>query len=328
MAVVVSNPVVAPQYAGSLVAALRSKFATVEVHIVPDGESAKEWGSLQAILTKLADLGADRNVVLFALGGGVIGDLTGFAAAIYMRGVRFVQVPTTLLAQVDSSVGGKTGINLPQGKNLVGAFHQPQAVWADLDVLDTLPAREYSAGLAEVFKYGPLADPLFFEWLERNVDALMQRDRTAQVVAIRRSCEIKAAVVAADEREGGVRAILNFGHTFGHALEAGLGYGTLLHGEAVALGMMMATELSIRALDLDPQLLGRLRSLLERAQLPVRAPYLDPSRFLQLMRGDKKAAAGAIRYVLIPELGRACLQEAPDALALEAIASHSETTAG
>ncbi|MBH9576011.1 3-dehydroquinate synthase [Inhella proteolytica] len=323
LAVVISNPVVAPLYSSRLISALRTRFAAVELHVAPDGEVAKEWSSLQAILGKLADLGADRDVVLFALGGGVIGDLTGFAAAIYMRGVCFVQVPTTLLAQVDSSVGGKTGINLPQGKNLVGAFHQPQAVWADLDVLGTLPAREYSAGLAEVIKYGPVADPAFFAWLERNMDALMARDHTALMTAVRRACEIKAAVVAADEREGGVRAILNFGHTFGHALEAGLGYGALLHGEAVALGMLMATELSVRALGLDSQLLQRLKSLLERAQLPVRAPYLDPERFLQLMRGDKKAAAGSIRYVLIPVLGQACLQVAPDALALEAIASHS-----
>ncbi len=324
LAVVVSNPVVAPRYAAQLIAALRDKFAAVELHNVPDGEVAKEWGSLQAILATLADLGADRDVVLFALGGGVIGDLTGFAAAVYMRGVRFVQVPTTLLAQVDSSVGGKTGINLPQGKNLVGAFYQPQAVWADINVLASLPQREYSAGLAEVIKYGPVADPEFFSWLERNMDALMSRDQLALTTAVRRSCEIKAAVVAADEREGGVRAILNFGHTFGHALEVGLGYGRLLHGEAVALGMLMATELSVRLLGLAPQVLHRLGSLLERAELPVRAPYLEPEQFLQFMRGDKKATAGSIRYVLTPELGQACLQAAPDAIVLASIASHSD----
>jgi 3-dehydroquinate synthase len=260
-------------------------------------------------------------VTLFALGGGVIGDLTGFAAAVWMRGVRFVQVPTTLLSQVDSSVGGKTGINLPEGKNLVGAFHQPVAVWADLACLRSLPQRELAAGLAEVIKYGPIIDPRFFDWLEQHMDRLAAGDVAALAVAVRRSCEIKAAVVAADEHEGGIRAILNFGHTFGHALEAGSGYGELLHGEAVGLGMRMAAALSERVTGLPSDAGRRLGELLCRAGLPQRAPVLSDARWLALMRGDKKSQSGRIRYVLLRRWGEACLSEASDAEALAAVRS-------
>jgi 3-dehydroquinate synthase len=324
LAMIVSNATVAPLYAERLRQALMPVYQRVELLTLPDGECHKTWLSLQCIQTALAQAGADRKTTLFALGGGVVGDLTGFAAAVWMRGVRFVQVPTTLLAQVDSSVGGKTGINLQEGKNLVGAFHQPVAVWADLAVLDSLPRREFAAGLAEVIKYGPIADLPFFEWLEANMDLLVARDTAALSVAVRRSCEIKAAVVAADEQEGGLRAILNFGHTFGHALENGLGYGELLHGEAVALGMLMATQLSVARLGLEASWVNRMALLLQRAGLPTQAPRMEDSRFFALMRGDKKAEAGSIRYVLLPPgAGRATLVEASDEMALAAVRAHS-----
>ena len=252
--------------------------------------------------------------MLYALGGGVVGDITGFAAACYMRGVPFVQVPTTLLAQVDSSVGGKTAINHPAGKNMIGAFYQPRRVICDLDTLRTLPQRELLAGLAEVIKYGPIADAGFLDWLEQHLDALLARDPEALAHAVRRSCEIKAWVVGQDERESGLRAILNFGHTFGHAIEAGLGYGVWLHGEAVACGMVMAAALSVR-LELVPQAFAdRLVRLIERAGLPVRGPALGASRYLELMRVDKKAEAGEIRFVLLDAPGHAVLRAAPDAL--------------
>ncbi|MBN8504132.1 MAG: 3-dehydroquinate synthase [Burkholderiales bacterium] len=325
LALIVSNETVAPLYLGRLRSAIAPVFSRVEALVLPDGETHKNWLSLQAVQSRLAATQADRRTTLFALGGGVVGDLCGFAAAVWMRGVRFVQVPTTLLSQVDSSVGGKTGINLPEGKNLVGAFHQPMAVWADLTTLSTLPTREYAAGLAEVIKYGPIADPAFFDWLEANMDALVSRDPAALGVAVRRSCEIKAAVVAADEQELGLRAILNFGHTFGHALEAGCGYGTLLHGEAVALGMRMAATLSVSTCGLDADCAVRLNRLLDRAGLPAKAPVLSDDRFIGLMRGDKKAQGGGIRYVLLPSWGRAAMREAGDAEVLAAI--HSVPTA-
>ena len=320
---VVSNHTVMPLIGAALESTLAGAQFPVERLVLPDGEAHKNWTSLQSILTHWADAGADRHSVVLALGGGVVGDLAGFAASVYMRGLRFIQVPTTLLAQVDSSVGGKTGINLPQGKNLVGSFHQPIAVWADQTLLSTLPEREFCAGLAEVIKYGPIADAGFLSWLEQSMPALRARDPRTLAVAVRRSCEIKAAVVGADEREGGVRAILNFGHTFGHALETGLGYGTLLHGEAVALGMLMAAELSQRLLGGTPDLVFRLRRLLDAAGLPTRAPALEPDRFLALMRGDKKSVSGMVRYVLIPEVGSAALVAVPDALALECVAAHT-----
>jgi len=261
--------------------------------------------------------------VLYALGGGVVGDTTGFAAACYMRGVPFVQVPTTLLAQVDSSVGGKTAINHPLGKNMIGAFYQPLAVVCDLDTLKTLPPREMSAGLAEVIKYGPIADMAFFAWIEAHIDALRACDAEALAHAVQRSCEIKAHVVGQDEREAGLRAILNFGHTFGHAIEAGLGYGAWLHGEAVAAGMVMAAELSRELGLVEAAFVRRLTALIQRAGLPVRGAVIDAQdnagRYLQLMRVDKKAEAGEIRFVLIDEPGRAVVRGAPDALVRQVI---------
>jgi len=323
VALVVSNDVVAPLYATRLLAVLQGQHQRVELLTLPDGESHKRWDAVSLILDRLLALGADRHAVLYALGGGIVGDLVGFAAAIFMRGIAFVQVPTTLLAQVDSSVGGKTGFNHARGKNLIGAFHQPRAVWVDLTTLATLPDREYRAGLAEVVKYGPIADAAFFDWLEAHADDLNARDASALALAVRRSCEIKAAVVAADEHEGGIRAALNLGHTFGHALEAGLGYGTLLHGEAVAMGMVMAAQASVDVLGCDPAVLHRLQALLDRLGLAVRAPFLAPERFIELMMGDKKNQGGAIRYVLLRGMGAPVLAKLPHAQALSAIAAHS-----
>jgi len=322
-ALVVTNEVVWPLYGAQVVAALEGRYAAVHALVLPDGERFKTWEVLQRIFDRLLELGCDRKVVLFALGGGVVGDMTGFAAACYMRGVPFVQVPTTLLAQVDSSVGGKTGINHPLGKNMIGAFYQPQWVVCDLDTLATLPARELAAGLAEVIKYGPIADMALLDWLELHMPQLLARERGALAHAVRRCCEIKAAVVGADEREAGLRAILNFGHTFGHAIEAGMGYGTWLHGEGVAAGMVMAAELSQRLGLVDAALVARLRVLIERAGLPVQGPMLDTrdnaGRYLELMRVDKKAHAGEIRFVLLDGPGRAVVRGAPDALVREVI---------
>ena len=323
-ALIVSNSTVAPLYAQALRAALQQHYTQVHSVVLPDGEAYKDWQTLNLIFDALLQNSCDRKTVLFALGGGVVGDMTGFAAASYMRGVPFVQIPTTLLAQVDSSVGGKTGINHPLGKNMVGAFYQPQRVLCDLDTLQTLPAREVSAGLAEVIKYGPIADMAFLDWIETHIDALVARDVHALAHAVRRSCEIKAQVVSQDEREGGLRAILNFGHTFGHAIEAGLGYGDWLHGEAVGCGMVMAAHLS-QALGLvDEAFVQRLTRLIAAAGLPVRGPVLDATdnagRYLALMRVDKKAEAGAIRFVLIDGPGRACMRGADDALVRAVIA--------
>lgn len=323
VALIVTNEVVAPLYADRLRSALSSFHRKIGVLILPDGEIHKNWESVSKILDSMIDIGADRSSVIYALGGGVIGDLVGFAAAIYMRGVNFIQVPTTLLAQVDSSVGGKTGFNHAKGKNLIGAFHQPKSVWMDLTTLFSLPDREYRAGLAEMVKYGPIADPIFFAWLEQNANALADRDLWALGVAVRRSCQIKSAIVAADEREEGVRAALNFGHTFGHALEAGLGYGNLLHGEAVAMGMVMAVQASIFALGLHDVFLDRIQALLLRLGLPTRAPHLQLDRFIELMIGDKKNLDGSIRYVLLEGEGRAVLASLPHALARRAITAHS-----
>ncbi|RQO83847.1 3-dehydroquinate synthase [Acidovorax sp. FJL06] len=322
-ALIVSNTTVAPLYAASLRAALAGRYAQIHEVRLPDGEEHKNWQTLQLIFDVLLEQGCDRKTVLFALGGGVVGDMTGFAAASYMRGIPFVQVPTTLLAQVDSSVGGKTGINHPLGKNMVGAFYQPQRVVCDLDVLSTLPAREFSAGLAEVIKYGPIADMDFLDWLERHVGDLMAHDGTALAHAVRSSCEIKAAVVGQDEKESGLRAILNFGHTFGHAIEAGMGYGVWLHGEGVAAGMVMAAELSRRLGMVDEAFVQRLTTLIRRAGLPTKGPILDTQdnagRYLELMRIDKKSEAGEIRFVLIDGPGKAVVRGAPDALVREVI---------
>ena len=318
-ALIVSNTRVAPLYAQRLRQAIAGLYDAVSVLELPDGEAHKDWPTLNLVFDRLLADGCDRKTVLYALGGGVVGDITGFAAACYMRGVPFVQVPTTLLAQVDSSVGGKTAINHPAGKNMIGAFYQPRRVICDLDTLRTLPQRELLAGLAEVIKYGPIADAGFLDWLEQHLDALLARDPEALAHAVRRSCEIKAWVVGQDERESGLRAILNFGHTFGHAIEAGLGYGVWLHGEAVACGMVMAAALSVR-LELVPQAFAdRLVRLIERAGLPVRGPALGASRYLELMRVDKKAEAGEIRFVLVDAPGHAVLRAAPDALVREVL---------
>ncbi|WP_225781183.1 3-dehydroquinate synthase [Xenophilus sp. Marseille-Q4582] len=323
-ALVVSNTVVAPLYAQALVQALQGRFKAVHVLELPDGEAHKDWPTLNRIFDQLLSRGADRKTVLFALGGGVVGDMTGFAAASYMRGVPFVQVPTTLLAQVDSSVGGKTAINHPLGKNMIGAFYQPQRVLCDLDTLRTLPQREVAAGLAEVIKYGPIADMAFFDWIEANIDALVAREPAALAHAVRRSCEIKAAVVGQDEREAGLRAILNFGHTFGHAIEAGLGYGEWLHGEAVGCGMVMAIRLSQRLGGVDAAFAERLVRLVARAGLPTRGPALGAERYLELMRVDKKSEGGEIRFVLIDRPGSAVMRAAPDALVREVLAECCE----
>lgn len=321
-AMIVSNETVAPLYAAQLRQALTPHFARVLEVVLPDGEAYKDWPTLNRIFDALLAQACDRKTVLFALGGGVIGDMTGFAAACYMRGVPFVQVPTTLLAQVDSSVGGKTAINHPLGKNMIGAFYQPVRVVCDLATLATLPQREYSAGLAEVIKYGPIYDAAFLDWIEANQAALRARDPVAVAYAVRRSCEIKAAVVGQDERESGLRAILNFGHTFGHAIEAGLGYGTWLHGEAVGCGMVMAAVLSQRLGRVSSAYVERLRRLLQAAGLPTRAPVLgedNAARYLALMRVDKKADAGEIRFVVVDERGHAALEAVPDALVAEVI---------
>ena len=316
-ALIVSNTTVAPLYAEALARALAPHFPRVLQVALPDGEACKDWPHLQLIFDALLANGCDRKTVIFALGGGVVGDMAGFAAASYMRGVPFVQVPTTLLAQVDSSVGGKTAINHPLGKNMIGAFYQPQRVICDRDVLSSLAERELSAGLAEVIKYGPIADMAFFDWIEAHLPALLARQPQALAWAVRRSCEIKAEVVGQDERESGLRAILNFGHTFGHAIEAGLGYGQWLHGEAVGCGMVMAAELSHRLGRVDAAWVQRLRHLIEAAGLPVQGPRLaadNASRYIELMRLDKKAEAGEIKFVLIEQPGRAGVQGAPDAL--------------
>ncbi|MES2979379.1 MAG: 3-dehydroquinate synthase [Pseudomonadota bacterium] len=322
-ALIVSNTTVAPLYAQQLRAALQPLYAQVFQVELPDGEVHKDWAHLQTIFDALLSHGCDRKTCIFALGGGVVGDMAGFAAASYMRGVPFVQVPTTLLAQVDSSVGGKTAINHPLGKNMIGAFYQPQRVVCDLDVLQTLPPREISAGLAEIIKYGPIADLPFFDWIEENIDALKNRQPEALAYAVRRSCEIKALVVGHDEREQGLRAILNFGHTFGHAIESGMGYGQWLHGEAVGCGMVMAAELSARLGMIGADFVDRLRRLVEKAGLPVVGPHIDAAdnagRYLELMRVDKKAEGGEIRFVLIDEPGHAVVRAAPDSLVREVI---------
>lgn len=327
VAVIVSNTTIAPIYAARLEASLQGRYKTIHTIVLPDGEAHKTWQTLNLIFDDLLKHSCDRKTTLFALGGGVVGDMTGFAAASYMRGVPFVQVPTTLLAQVDSSVGGKTGINHPLGKNMVGAFYQPQLVLCDLSTLNTLPVRELSAGLAEVIKYGPIADMVFFDWIEANIDALLAREPAALAHAVKRSCEIKAWVVSQDEREGGLRAILNFGHTFGHAIEAGLGYGEWLHGEGVGCGMVMAAHLSQRLGMVDAAFVQRLTTLIQKAGLPTIAPILDEKdnagRYLELMRVDKKAEAGEIKFILINQPGHCVVQTAPDALVREVIATCS-----
>jgi len=310
---VVTNETVEPLYLEALSADLRGR--QVRAISLPDGEAYKTLETVEDILDTLVEGGANRDTTLVALGGGVVGDITGFAAACYMRGVDFIQVPTTLLAQVDSSVGGKTGVNHASGKNLIGAFHQPRAVLIDTDTLRTLPDRELKAGLAEVIKYGAIVDADFFAWLEDNIEALIARDGEALMVAIQRSCELKAQVVAEDEREGGRRAILNFGHTFGHAIERCQGYGEWLHGEAVAAGMVMAAELSAG----DTALAVRIGELLERAGLPTRPPAIPPAKLLAAMGLDKKVQRKQLRFVLLRGLGEAFVTSDYDTARLDAV---------
>ncbi|WP_295881323.1 3-dehydroquinate synthase [uncultured Thiohalocapsa sp.] len=315
---VVSNDTVAPLYLEAVEAAL----AGFDLHrvILPDGEQYKDLDTLNRIFDALLEARLGRDVILVALGGGVVGDMAGFAAACYQRGVAFIQVPTTLLAQVDSSVGGKTGVNHPLGKNMIGAFHQPRAVIADTDTLRTLPERELAAGLAEVVKYGLIRDPAFFDWLEAHREHLLARDADALAEAIERSCRNKAAVVAADEREAGQRALLNLGHTFGHAIEAGMGYGVWLHGEAVAAGMVLAAELSARLGWLDAADVSRARALLAGFGLPVDPPAaLSVERWLALMAVDKKVQGGRLRLVLLHGIGRAVVTADFDPAVLRAL---------
>ena len=308
---VVSNNIVAPLYLHQLEKTLEKLGKAVKSIILPDGEEHKNWQSLMQIFDELLKEKSDRKTTLIALGGGVIGDMTGFAAASYMRGIPFVQIPTTLLAQVDSSVGGKTAINHPLGKNMIGAFYQPLSVIADISTLQTLPDRELSAGLAEVIKHGAIQDEEFFSWIELNIDALRKKDPKALIHAIKRSCEIKSNIVQQDEKEGGLRAILNFGHTFGHAIEAGLGYGKWLHGEAVGCGMVMAAELSLRMGHINYVTKVRIQKLVEAAGLPTVAPRFGHQRWLELMAVDKKNEDGAIKFILLKPLGNAYINAVP-----------------
>ncbi len=309
-AAIVTNAVVAPLYLASLKQALQG--ARVTQIVVPDGEHAKSWQTLEGVFDALLEARCGRDTLLIALGGGVVGDLAGFAAAVYQRGMPYLQVPTTLLAQVDSSVGGKTAINHARGKNMIGAFYQPLAVVSDVATLDTLPERELRAGLAEVIKHGLALDAAFVDWLESHMEQLLSRHPEAVTFAVKRCCELKAAIVAADEREAGARALLNLGHTFGHAIEAATGYGAWLHGEAIAAGMVMAAALSR-----DLGLMGhddveRVRRLIARAGLPVAGPRVDPERLMQLMAVDKKASQGKLRFVLLEGIGRAALRGGSD----------------
>lgn len=304
---IVSSETIAPLYLDALKADLGDK--SITSMSLADGEAHKTVATMELVLDKLVESRANRDITLIALGGGVVGDITGFAAACYMRGVAFIQVPTTLLAQVDSSVGGKTGVNHPQGKNLIGAFHQPQIVLVDTDTLATLPDRELKAGLAEVIKYGAIVDVEFFAWLETNADALVARDAEALGYAVRRSCELKAEVVAEDERETGRRAILNFGHTFGHAIEQCQGYGEWLHGEAVAAGMVMAAMLS----DIDKDDVARLIDLIRKLGLPAKPPKIGVDAMRNAMSMDKKVLGKQLRFVLLEKLGAAYVSSDVDA---------------
>jgi 3-dehydroquinate synthase len=316
---IVTNDTVGPRFAARLERSLKERYRRVHSISLPDGESFKDWVTLNRIFDAMLATGCDRSTLVFALGGGVVGDIAGFAAACYMRGVPYVQVPTTLLAQVDSSVGGKTAVNHPLGKNMIGAFHQPVRVIADISTLDSLPQRELLAGLAEVVKYGAIADDAFLAWIESAADALLRRDERALQHAVKRSCELKAAVVALDERESGPRAILNFGHTFAHAIETGVGYGKWLHGEAVGCGMAMASDLSVRVGLIEPVHAERLQALIGRLGLPLRAPKLGHDRYVELMRADKKAVGGEMRFVLMAGPGTAVVRSVTTGLVMKTL---------
>lgn len=311
-AVVVTNTTVGPLYLDSLTATLAQIGVSVIPVVLPDGEQYKTWETLNQIFDALLGNHCERSTMLLALGGGVVGDMGGFAASCYQRGMPFIQVPTTLLSLVDSSVGGKTAINHPLGKNMIGAFYQPKLVLADISTLKTLPERELKAGLAEVIKYGLIRDPEFFAWLEGNIERLLAGDEEALAYAVHRSCQNKAEVVAADERESGERALLNLGHTFGHAIETGLGYGVWLHGEAVAAGTLIAAELSCRLGWMTGEDVQRIAALFLRAGLPVRGPAMGAARYLELMRHDKKVQDGKLRLVLLNAVGKAVVSDVAD----------------
>ena len=325
-AVVITNTTVAPLYLAKVLATLAELGCPAFSVVLPDGEEYKSWETLNTVFDALLENRCERGTTLIALGGGVIGDLVGFAAACYQRGAPFIQVPTTLLSQVDSSVGGKTAINHPLGKNMIGAFYQPKLVLADLDTLDTLPPREMAAGMSEVIKYGLIRDPAFFSWLEQQAAGLMHRDKALLAQAVYQSCAHKAEVVARDEREAGERALLNLGHTFGHAIETGMGYGSWLHGEAVAAGTVMAALLSEQLGWLDQAAIERIKALFRRVGLPVDGPWLAATplataqRYLELMRHDKKVSAGILRLVLLQGIGQAVVSaDANDAAILQAV---------
>lgn len=306
---IITNATVAPLYLAPIQRALEARGVVVVPITLPDGESHKNWETLNRIFDALLEHRCERGTTLIALGGGVVGDLAGFAAAAFLRGVPYIQVPTTLLAQVDSAVGGKTAINHPLGKNMIGAFYQPRAVITDTDTLATLPPREFAAGLAEVVKYGLIRDSALFDWLEKNMARLLKREAEPLAYSIERSCAIKAEIVALDEREEGVRALLNLGHTFGHAIETGMGYGAWLHGEAVAAGMVLAARLSQRLGLITAQDVSRVSALLASAGLPVSAPAFGLERYLDLMGHDKKVEGGRIRFVLLKRIGEASVSD-------------------
>ena len=316
---VVTNSVVGPIYVGRAQQAL----AGVQTSVIelPDGEQHKHWPAVSQVLNALVEARVDRRGLIIALGGGVVGDIAGFAAAIYMRGIQYIQVPTTLLAQVDSAVGGKTGINHPGGKNLVGAFHQPSAVISDTDTLRTLPPRELSAGLAEILKHGLLADRNYFERMVASIEPMRAHDALALADAIVGSCEIKASVVARDEREAGERALLNLGHTFGHAIEAMTGYSDWLHGEAVGCGLVLAAELSCLLGAISASDVQAVESAVSRAGLPTRVEGLSALNAIEMMRGDKKTEAGQLRFIVLDQIGRATQRTVPHALLLRALNS-------
>ena len=320
--VIVSNTTVAPLYIKKVKALLaNSELAVVEV-ILPDGEQYKNMETLQTILTQMLESRCDRKTTVIALGGGVVGDITGFSAACYQRGVNFIQIPTTLLSQVDSSVGGKTGVNHPLGKNMIGAFYQPQVVLIDINTLDTLDDRQFSAGMSEVIKYGLLWDREFLDWLNDNMTALMARDKSLLIHAIHRSCEIKAEVVAEDEHESGVRALLNLGHTFGHAIETAMGYGVWLHGEAVATGMVMAAQLSQSMGWLSEEDVDYTRAIMKKANLPIEPPEeMTSVQFNEIMSVDKKVLDGVLRLILMKQLGKAAVTSDFDHQALQDLLS-------
>jgi len=312
LSLIVTNPTVAALYANTVEASLLKIGQKVVRVVIPEGEAFKNWETMQLIFDGLLQSGADRKSTIIALGGGVVGDMAGFAAASFMRGINFIQIPTTLLSQVDSSVGGKTGINHPLGKNMIGAFHQPVAVIADLQTLKTLPPQELAAGLAEVIKHGAIADTQFLSWIESHIAQLNACDIPAMEHAVLRSCEIKSAVVAADEKENGIRAHLNFGHTFGHAIESGMGYGEWLHGQAVGCGMVIAAELSKELGYLSAQDVSRLTHIITQLHLPIQPPKWPVSQYLEFMSHDKKAESGTIKYIVLRSLGLASVQKVPD----------------